>query len=36
MWVQALYGDTAFSNKKLGVTGWAPVFDTAGALRSAP
>jgi UDP-glucose 4-epimerase len=36
MWVQALYGDTTFSNKKLRATGWAPRYDTAGALRSVP
>jgi len=34
MWLQALYGDTTFSNKKLRATGWAPRYDSAGALRS--
>jgi len=36
MWVTALYGDATFSNKKLRATGWAPQYDTAGALHSAP
>ena len=36
MWLDALYGDTAFSNKKLRATGWEPRYDTAAALRSAP
>ena len=36
MWLDALYGDTTFSNKKLRATGWAPRYDTAAALRSAP
>ena len=36
MWVDALHGDVTFSNKKLRATGWAPQYDTAGALRSAP
>jgi UDP-glucose 4-epimerase len=35
MWLEALYGDTTFSNKKLRATGWVPRYDTAGALRSA-
>ena len=36
MWLDALYGDTTFSNKKLRATGWAPRYDTADTLRSAP
>jgi UDP-glucose 4-epimerase len=35
MWLEALYGDTTFSNRKLRATGWAPRYDSAAALRSA-